>query len=222
MDHGIPYRSELIHAIEENLSWVKKSIEAQSGQGSSAYRMWWGTWGQSYPETTGYLIPTLLHADGLIDHIDYASTANHLTRFLISIQNEDGSFPIQLNSSQVNVFDTAQILLGLCSYYQYQKDDELKQAIVLCHNWLVAQLDENGKFLEHNLYKDYNPSYYLRIIWPILWSARILNLQIPSSVIQSYEYLTQLISETEVRDASFPSKRHYLYAYSYVCHKRFN
>jgi len=58
----------------------------------------------SYPEVTGYLVPTLLN-------INEQDLAIRLTRWLIHIQREDGSFTSA--DGAPHVFDTGQALRGL-------------------------------------------------------------------------------------------------------------
>ena len=203
MQPDIPYRSALLESLELNLQWILNSINATSGNGSAAYRWMWGKWGDTYPETTGYLIPTLLNANHHTDVFDIEASAKELIGFLISIQNENGSFPLSVGSNKVNVFDTAQILLGLSNAYERYKDDDILNSIQKCHIWLSDQFNRNGKIPDNNLVEDYNPTYYLRIIWPLMFSGSILNVEVSNSLQMAYSKWAQKISEGRVYDASF-------------------
>ena len=54
--------------LEKTFQWIKSSIDATNDDGSSAYYRYSSGWKGSYPETTGYLIPTMY---------DYAAFKNN-------------------------------------------------------------------------------------------------------------------------------------------------
>ncbi|NNE27689.1 MAG: hypothetical protein HKN09_12665 [Saprospiraceae bacterium] len=198
-----PHKVALISALKSNLNWINKSIHATNGNGSAAYRWSWGKWGPAYPETTGYLIPTLLRSSTVLRDSSLKDSAHHLALFLISIQNEDGSFPLQIKSKDINVFDCAQILLGLCCYYDQVKVEDVLKSIDQSLRWLIHQFDEHGQIKQYNLYQEYNPAYYLRILWPIFKALDILQLSFPEKLRAAFISLSQNIEKGYVHKASF-------------------
>ena len=203
MQPGLPHKAALIESLESNASWLNKSILAQKGMGSSAYRWSWGKWGHSYPETTGYLIPTLLRLHKFFPNQNFETQAEAQTAFLISIQNEDGSFPVKLGSSEVNVFDTSQILLGLSVCYSHTNNQKIAASITSAYTWLINQIDSNGTIPRNNLYDKYNPAYYLRVIWPILFAGQIIEEQVPDKVYKLYRILAEFVHDDRILNASF-------------------
>ena len=87
-----------------------------------------------YPEVTGYYIPTLYHWQ----ETEYARTA---TRWLMSIQLENGAFPA--SDGKPYTFDTGQILRGLnaASGDVPGADEAAKKAA----DWMLTQIGEDGR-----------------------------------------------------------------------------
>src|SRR5687768_3923710 len=73
-------------------------------------------WSSSYPETTGYIIPTLLSYADLTDSSEIRERARRMLDWLVSIQLPCGGFQGGKVDSEPIVpvaFNTGQILLGL-------------------------------------------------------------------------------------------------------------
>lgn len=88
-----------------------------------------------YPEVTGYFIPTLY---------DWGERdlARVCTRWLLSIQLEDGSFPAP--DGVPYTFDTGQVMRGLC----VAMDDDIKgveEALKKASDWILTQIDSDGR-----------------------------------------------------------------------------
>jgi len=151
-------------ALQSNLRWIAKSFEVNGLKGSSGKRTVYGRWGAPYPETTGYLIPTLLECSSYNEGLRDIALAQ--LSFIKSIQNEDGSFYQAVDNKAPIIFDTSQIVIGLialCPEVLKFEDisDVTKQAVV----WMQEQLTAEGLFLEYNYVDNYNPAYYARIAW---------------------------------------------------------
>ena len=114
--------------LSDSLSFLKSSC--LKNEGSAAYYSKFFNplkgWSNSYPETTGYLVPTLYDSSNFdIKFEENKQLAFDITKWLISIQNMDGSFPGSLynskNKSSQSVFNTAQIIIGLCRALQEEQ-----------------------------------------------------------------------------------------------------
>ena len=94
----------------------------------------------SYPEVTGYYIPTLLRWG-------YKERAVSYAKWLCSIQKKDGSWYDTLNEAPY-IFDSAQILKGLLSVRNLYKDkDTIDQAIVNGCNWILKCMTAEGQLI---------------------------------------------------------------------------
>ena len=96
------------------LAWLRRSMEATGGQGSShSWSPLFG-WAKAYPETTGYLIETLLDYAELDKDESLRDLAYQCANWLVSIQLPNGAFPgLLAGNKEPSVFNTAMILFGL-------------------------------------------------------------------------------------------------------------
>src|SRR3954470_16169285 len=72
-------------------------------------------WAASYPETTGYIVPTLIEQARLRNDSDLRERARRMLDWLVSIQFPDGGFQGGMVGQTPRVpvtFNTGQILLG--------------------------------------------------------------------------------------------------------------
>lgn len=162
---------------KSSIRWIKRSFKVHNNEGSAAYFSQIKGWSFAYPETTGYLIPTMHRYAQKFEDQKLIDLIRSQIDFLITSQNEDGSFPRFFHeASDPLVFDTAQILLGLNYAYQSEdlKSDAIHTAIEKAYLWLVERLGPFGSFTSNNFIEGYNPSYYTRILWPMHESNLIL------------------------------------------------
>ncbi len=123
----------------------------------------------SYPEVTGYLIPTLIKCG------DY-ELATKLTEWLLCTQRADGSFP-DPDAGLSYVFDTGQVLRGLLAATQAKLVPDAGTAARRAADYLLAQLLDGGQ-------KGFAPCYsgtncpetvHLYVLPPLAEAALILD-----------------------------------------------
>jgi hypothetical protein len=103
-------------------------------------------WAPSYPETTGYIIPTFFAISQSQDYGGITLRANRMLDWLKSIQRPDGGFPggnISMQPSVSVTFNTGQILLGLASGVR-ELGDDYRLAMRRAADWLVNTQDNDG------------------------------------------------------------------------------
>jgi malonyl-CoA O-methyltransferase len=90
----------------------------------------------SYPEVTGYIIPTLYQ-------YNKKTLAIEMAEWLISIQNKDGSFSSL--DGNVYTFDTGQVIRGLVTVL----DDfpRVKEPLTRACDWVLTQIMPNGEII---------------------------------------------------------------------------
>ena len=134
-------RPENTPHLRLSTEWIERSIESAGGAGSSAgYHLFKG-WLPAYPETTGYLIPTLLEVSKRTGEKRFNAAAKSLARWLVSIQRSDGSFPGGLEKNEgPYVFDTGQILLGLLAIQSETQDEDHHENIEMAYRWICGVL----------------------------------------------------------------------------------
>lgn len=154
--------------------WLMRSIEACGGQASSkGYRFLKG-WMPPYPETTGYIIPTLLALGDRFGEPRYALTAARLGQWLTTVQRPDGGFAgYELGLQQEpDVFDTGMILLGFNALLRRGASAQVATAAKRAAEFLRGALDEEGAFarhVSHNMLHCYN----VRSAWALVAYGRI-------------------------------------------------
>lgn len=158
--------------LESTMNWIQTSIEKGNG-GSCAYYRIPGGWSKDYPETTGYIIPTLIDYSLFGDGEYYLQQAKSLGEWLLSIQSEEGYWHGDLHppgKPNASVFNTAQILLGLSALYNHTGDEKWIKNAGKAAEWLASGVNRVGIWEEGN-YTEFNPSYYTRVAWPMLLIA---------------------------------------------------
>lgn len=136
-------------------------------------------WSPSYPETTGYIIPTFLDLHNLDKEYDWcAERAVEMADWLVSIQAKDGAFPGNLwrgRFEEGSIFNTAQIIKGLIRMYDYTKEEKYHESFVNAAKWIVKCQEPDGSWKKFAYQSDFFPSYYTRVAYPVLWAGNEIN-----------------------------------------------
>jgi hypothetical protein len=145
------------------LQWVRRSIAVTGGQGSAhSWHPLLG-WSKAYPETTGYLVETLLDYADFRQDEPLRYLAQNCLKWLETIQLSSGAFAgLLVGNTRPSVFNTSQILFGLAA--SPTQAHSLERAA----NWLFAALDPDGAWRQAPFVPGFVPSYYTRAIWGLL------------------------------------------------------
>jgi hypothetical protein len=175
---GFPDRSRSAHRWKRHLgataSWLVESLR-HGGGGSCAYYSPLGGWSRAYPETSGYLIPTLIALAQVLPGLEGRQAALRLGEWLLSIQREDGSWHGGLHpprrGAAPSVFNTAQVLRGLVALHDLDADSRWLEAAERAGSWLAGGLDETGVWPHRDYRAAATPSYYTYAAAPMLMVA---------------------------------------------------
>ncbi|MBU0993166.1 MAG: terpene cyclase/mutase family protein [Proteobacteria bacterium] len=146
---GLPsYDPGPSRCIDEAINWLVRAQDYSStGDGGVArhysYRKGWGP---SYPETTGYIIPTIIKYASGHKNEDLMNRAEQMLDWLVSIQFSEGGFQAGTMNDRPAIpctFNTGQILLGLAAGVR-TFGNRYKKPMNKAANWLVATQDEDG------------------------------------------------------------------------------
>jgi hypothetical protein len=133
-------------------------------------------WQPAYPETTGYIIPSLHRAaihfadDGPLADSLRASVAQAVS-WLKRIQRPDGAIADLAGIPQV--FDTGQVLLGFNYLAEHAPGLADMDALRQASRWLVAVQERDGSFVRH-AYNGIPHSYYSRVGASLVAAGRII------------------------------------------------
>jgi hypothetical protein len=167
------------HRTHLALEWVLRSIDACDGQGSAHSWSPLLGWSRAYPETTGYLLETLLdYLPTLPDplHEQVYSRTRSSAEWLLRIQHADGAYAgLLAGHSKPSVFNTAQILFGLTRCHETQLlDIQTLAALRRATEWLLATQETDGSWQAAAYVEGFEPTYYTRVVWGILRANSVL------------------------------------------------
>ncbi len=160
--------------LDAAIDWLRRSQDVTDNGGSAAtYNLLLG-WEDAYPETTGYIVPTLLSYAAAADDPTAADRALGMAEWLCTIQRPDGSFPGGTGTTgDPNVFNTGQIVFGLVAAARETGGERYREAARNACDWLVAQQADDGSWTRYD-YGDQAHAYSTRIAWSLLEGATIV------------------------------------------------
>lgn len=195
-------------SLRASIDWLCRAWQVTDGCGFSASYSLMRGWNRSYPETTGYLIPTLLNIADLSDYRrdEIINICQKSGDWLLSIQHEDGAFS-ELFDQASAVFDTGEIIFGLVALYRYTQTAKFLVAAQRAADWLVANQWENGAWgrLAVNTPGDLSHTYTTRPAWALLSIADITgDSRYQSAAIRNFNWV--VIQQTDngwIRHSNF-------------------
>jgi hypothetical protein len=134
-------------------------------------------WRASYPETSGYIVPTLLRGQpGHSPHV-HRERARVALDWLVSIQLDGGGFQGGVIGQTPVVpvtFNTGQILIGLASGVT-ELGEDYRGPMRAAADWLVATQDDDGAWRKNPtpFAKAGEKAYETHVAWGLLEAARV-------------------------------------------------
>ncbi len=164
-------RDDRIH-VRAALDWLCRAHDAGTDNGVSAMFSMIQGWLGSYPETTGYIIPTFYDAACLLSNEQLRVRASEMAEWLLTCRLPDGSFPGSFvgRLSGPRVFNTGQIIFGLLRAARETGDDRPLEAAVRAGNWLVANQSDDGAWRKSTL-NGVVHTYNVRSAWALVQLA---------------------------------------------------
>ncbi len=180
---GLPERGvDPARAIDEAAAWLGRAQDnSRTNDGGVArdFSLVSG-WNSSYPETTGYIVPTLLayarHKGGSAGE-EARRRVRRMLDWLARIQYPEGGFQGGLVDATPKVpvtFNTGQILLGLAAGVQ-EFGDPYREAMSRAADWLTDTLDPDGCWRRHPtpFAQPGEKAYETHVAWGLLEAARV-------------------------------------------------
>jgi hypothetical protein len=148
-DAPVPSDTEALHAAA---AWLCRAQDASADGGISGRYLLSRGWTSSYPETTGYVVPTLLALATTLGDDAYRERAARAVDFLLSVQLPEGGFPaleIAENRARPSPFNSAQIVHGLQRWHEATGDARALDAMVKAARWICDVQDSDGAWRAH-------------------------------------------------------------------------
>src|SRR5262245_41168767 len=165
-----PGRGRDVH-LRATLDWVYRAQDATPDRGvSHSYALGAG-WRRSYPETIGYLIPTLLNWNATGGDTEARRRALEMAEWELDITFPDGGIT-DLATGKPRVFDTAQVLFGWVAAWRASEDARFRAAAERSAGWLLARMRPNGVWSDDP--HETPLSYNARSAWALIEAGQWL------------------------------------------------
>jgi len=150
--HHQPDEKQKKLAIGRSVKWLLQAQKATPDEGMGSFHLV-NQWSSSYPETTGYIIPTLLQYASANNDNNIQEAAIRATDWLIEIQRPPGGWQggrVNENKPPI-VFNTAQIIRGLVAVYKLTNNQKYLDSAIKAGDWLCSIQDKDGTWTRHAL-----------------------------------------------------------------------
>ena len=181
---GVVVKDNGFH-LREAVEWMKRAQDATPDKGvSRGYSVAWSHyfggkgWQPSYPETTGYIIPTMFDCADYLGDADLRRRALAMADWEIGVQMANGA----VMGGTVNpkpspaVFNTGQVMLGWLRAYEETKQQTYLNACKRAADFLVGFQSADGGWLKGN--SQYanaaTTTYNARVGWALILAGQQL------------------------------------------------
>lgn len=166
-------------AVAEAIEWLcraQDNNQLKDGGVARDYSLVNG-WNASYPETTGYIVPTMIDCAKSFGDDQIRVRARKMLDWLVSIQLPGGGFQGGLINSEPVVpvtFNTGQILIGLAAGVA-EFGDSYRPAMQRAADWLVETQDDDGCWRSQPtpFAKPGEKAYETHVAWGLIEADRI-------------------------------------------------
>ncbi|MCB1744528.1 MAG: hypothetical protein KDK91_29440 [Gammaproteobacteria bacterium] len=168
-------------AIELAAGWLRRAQQFSSSDDGGVARHYSlvDGWGPSYPETTGYIVPTCyqLLDRGLGQSIT-EEAIDRMVEFLLCQQLDNGAFyggVIGAEPAKPTTFNTGQILLGLTAAASRTGDSRVLKAMHGAARWMQESQDDDGRWSRFPSQFAYGrgSTYYTHAAWGLMEAERV-------------------------------------------------
>ena len=153
--------------LEAAVEWLAAAQDAQPDGGVSHSYLIGKGWMRSYPETTGYIVPTLLNRARRTGSEDLVRRALAMVDWEIDIQLESGAVA-ELTAGRPTVFDTGQVIFGWVAAHRHSGQARYLDAAHAGGRWLLGELDEDGVWRHESDSGGPGRVYNARVAWALL------------------------------------------------------
>jgi predicted negative regulator of RcsB-dependent stress response len=137
--------------LDASYRWLCAAQDANLDGGvAGCYNLLRG-WGASYPETTGYIIPTFLHYADFRQIPSARERAIRMADWEVQVQLPDGAVRSGMLglSSRPAVFNTGQVLFGWIAAFGATRDSRYARAASRASEWLTRVQESDGAWRQN-------------------------------------------------------------------------
>jgi len=154
--------------LDETAQWILRAQAATRDHGVSGGYTFEDGWLASYPEVTGYIIPTLLTYAAVVGRLDYEKAGLAMAEWELTVQHADGGFPGHFvdRAHPPVVFNTGQIIFGLLAAHDATGDLRFLMSARRAGAWLANVQDGDGAWRRFD-YRNAVHVYNTRTAWAL-------------------------------------------------------
>ena len=159
-------------ALDKAAGWLMMAQQANEDDGMGSYHLI-NKWSASYPETTGYIIPTLINYGKNFNQHEAIDSAMNAADFLLKIQKESGGWQggrINENKPEI-VFNTGQVIRAMIAAHRHSDEQIYLHAAIKAGMWLSDIQHNEGFWQTHAL----------------MGKARVYDTYLDAPLLQLYE-----------------------------------
>jgi hypothetical protein len=165
--------------VREAIAWLCRAQDSSATHDGGVARHFSLVtgWGPSYPETTGYIIPTILNFARLTGDNNLLDRGRKMLDWCLAIQFPNGAFQGGVIGSQPHgpvTFNTGQILLGLAAGAKVF-GEPYRRSMLKAADWLVETQNPDGCWRKNS-----SPfavpgakAYDTHVAWGLFEAARV-------------------------------------------------
>jgi uncharacterized protein YyaL (SSP411 family) len=163
--------------LEAAIDWILRARDqSQDGGIPACFDLLRGRWAPSYPETTGYTIPTLFACASYLERPDLHRTALALADYLLAARTPEGGVGHWKkqggNHPAPVVFDTGQVIFGWLASWRETDSKAHLQAAIDAADWLVSVQAESGAWSQYQ-HLDRVKVIDTRVAWALIELAHV-------------------------------------------------
>jgi hypothetical protein len=169
--------SDIDESIRAALEWLGRSQDASGCDGFSRGYGLRGGWQLPYPETTGYIVQTLIALDARYPDLRLSERAWRAGRWLAQIQFDSGAICTKMyraDNRVPSIFNTGMVLHGWVSLLQARDDERIRKAARKAVAWLSEEQEADGSWVR-NAYNRTPHTYYTMIDWALARYAALFS-----------------------------------------------
>ncbi len=178
---GLPSRDPGIdNVVRACIQWIYDAQDHSASQDGGVARHFslLNGWSVSYPETTGYIVPTLLDWHRRTDDQDAITRSRRMLDWFLQIQFPEGGFQGGMIDARPKVpvtFNTGQILLGLAGGAATLRDSTYLQAMHGAAGWLRDSQEDDGAWRRYPtpFANSGEKAYETHVAWGLLEADRV-------------------------------------------------
>jgi hypothetical protein len=166
--------------LEATYRWLCRAHDATPDGGVAAtFDLWRGAWSASYPETTGYIVPTLLALARARGDEEARARALRMAAWESDVQMADGavlSGVLDMPPAPA-VFNTGQVVFGWIAAVQDGGGDRFAESARRACDWLVQRQSEDGAWRGELSIMTDAPihTFNVRCAWAMAYAAHVLD-----------------------------------------------